>query len=384
MVGRLLRVTATVLVIAIAFVTPVLTTSTPASADTVINGCTIVANPTPTNFTNCPGVDLGGAALSGVNLSYANLAGAQFVSCFVVSFGCTGANLDGTNLSFANLTGASFATCIFDFGVYCAATGAGNLTNANLEEARFASCSLPPPPFLPSCASASLVGATLTDANLTEAALADCVVTTVPPGITTCATANLSAANLSDADLTGATIEACPVVTPSPSCVSVNLAGADLTGTIFVPSNETVPATSTAGAVASYTIPPPLTAANPTSCSPSSGSTFPIGTTTVTCTVFDNQGDQATGTFTVTVQGAADQLTSLQQDVTGVGPGKLLSTAVSVAQFLLAVNQIPATCFVLDVFVFEVDVLEYFESVSPATGGQLVASANRIENVLSC
>jgi hypothetical protein len=46
MLGRLLRVTGTVLVIAVAFVTPVLATSTPASADTVVDGCTIVSNPT--------------------------------------------------------------------------------------------------------------------------------------------------------------------------------------------------------------------------------------------------------------------------------------------------------------------------------------------------
>ena len=74
MVGRLLRVTGTVLVIAVALVTPVLavTTATPVSADAVINGCTIVSNPTPTNFTNCPGADLSEASLSGVDLSYAN------------------------------------------------------------------------------------------------------------------------------------------------------------------------------------------------------------------------------------------------------------------------------------------------------------------------
>ena len=47
----------------------------PASADTVIDGCTIVSNPTATNFTNCPGVDLTGSDLSGVDLSYADLAG---------------------------------------------------------------------------------------------------------------------------------------------------------------------------------------------------------------------------------------------------------------------------------------------------------------------
>ena len=69
--GRLLRVCSSALVIVVAFVTPVLATATPASADTVVNGCTIVSNPTSTNFTNCPGVDLAGANLSGVDLSFA-------------------------------------------------------------------------------------------------------------------------------------------------------------------------------------------------------------------------------------------------------------------------------------------------------------------------
>ena len=90
MVGRLLRVTGTTLVVAIALVTPVLATATatPASADTVINGCTIVSNPTSTNFTDCPGADLSGANLSGANLSFANLSNA--------------------NLSDANLTNVAF------------------------------------------------------------------------------------------------------------------------------------------------------------------------------------------------------------------------------------------------------------------------------------
>ncbi len=46
----------------------------PASADMVVNGCTIVSNPTPTHHTNCPGADMSGANLSGVDLSYANFA----------------------------------------------------------------------------------------------------------------------------------------------------------------------------------------------------------------------------------------------------------------------------------------------------------------------
>ena len=37
------------------------------------------------------------------------------------------------------------------------------------------------------------------------------------------------------------------------------------------------------------------------SCDPASGSTFPVGTTTVNCTATDGSGNKATGSFTVTV-----------------------------------------------------------------------------------
>src|SRR5438105_2472271 len=44
-----------------------------AFADSVVDGCTIVSNPTATHFTSCPGANLAGANLSGLNLSYADL-----------------------------------------------------------------------------------------------------------------------------------------------------------------------------------------------------------------------------------------------------------------------------------------------------------------------
>src|SRR5262249_35114810 len=102
--GRLVRVTGAVLVIAVAFVTPVLATSTPASADTVVDGCTIVSNPTSTNFTNCPGADFTNANLAGVDLSFADLSGAQFAGCADPSVVCVGSDLSGANLTDANLS----------------------------------------------------------------------------------------------------------------------------------------------------------------------------------------------------------------------------------------------------------------------------------------
>lgn len=86
-------------------------------------------------------------------------------------------------------------------------------------------------------------------------------------------------------------ISAPPDTTPP-----VIAAHADVTG---------IEATSSAGAVAAYT-PPDATddadATAPASCTPASGSTFPLGTTQVTCTKTDAAGNSATPTtFSVTV-----------------------------------------------------------------------------------
>jgi hypothetical protein len=73
--------------------------------------------------------------------------------------------------------------------------------------------------------------------------------------------------------------------------------------TITVPANLSVITGSTSGTAVTY-------AASATddvdgsvnvSCTPSSGSTFAVGTTTVTCTARDAAGNSATKTFTVTV-----------------------------------------------------------------------------------
>ena len=72
---------------------------------------------------------------------------------------------------------------------------------------------------------------------------------------------------------------------------------------LTVPADKTVEATSAAGAAVSFT----ATAtdaedgtATPT-CTPASGSTFPLGTTTVNCTVTDRDGLSDSGSFKVTV-----------------------------------------------------------------------------------
>jgi hypothetical protein len=110
--------------------------ASPASAATVIDGCTIVGSPTPTTHTNCSGTNLSNANLSGLNLTYANLSrvnltnanlsGANLTGANVSSSNLTGANLSGANLSGANLTGANLKS---------AHLGEANLSGANVNGA---------------------------------------------------------------------------------------------------------------------------------------------------------------------------------------------------------------------------------------------------------
>ena len=71
-----------------------------------------------------------------------------------------------------------------------------------------------------------------------------------------------------------------------------------------MPSDDTVEATSSAGAVYAYSNPTASDIADPSpvvSCVPPSGSTFPLGTTTATCTATDAAGNDASAGFDVTV-----------------------------------------------------------------------------------
>jgi uncharacterized protein YjbI with pentapeptide repeats len=224
----------------------VTTTATPAAADTVVDGCTIVSNPTSTNYTNCPGADLAGADLHGFDLSFANFAG-------------------------ADLAGALLAACPPGVDSFCnfALLSDANLSQVNLSGAVLAAAT--PAELRPGATAARFDDANLTDANLTDTVLS----------------AFVSVDGLEDgivADFTGAT-----------------LTGAKFTNTVLVPSNQSVTATSQSGAVATWSTPAAMPGATPGSCTPASGSTFPLFSSAVTCQVLDANNDVATGTFQVNV-----------------------------------------------------------------------------------
>jgi subtilisin-like proprotein convertase family protein len=93
--------------------------------------------------------------------------------------------------------------------------------------------------------------------------------------------------------------------------------------TITCPANITVPGATVNGcalsAVVSYPAPTASDncAVGSVVCSPASGSTFPEGTTTVTCTATDTSGNTATCSFSVTVNGAALFGVCVIDDLTG-------------------------------------------------------------------
>jgi hypothetical protein len=73
--------------------------------------------------------------------------------------------------------------------------------------------------------------------------------------------------------------------------------------TVSVPADKTVEATGPGGAAVTYaaSASDAVSGALPPSCGPVSGATFPLGTTTVTCTATDGAGNIGSGSFHVTV-----------------------------------------------------------------------------------
>jgi hypothetical protein len=90
--------------------------------------------------------------------------------------------------------------------------------------------------------------------------------------------------------------------------------------TLTLPANITAEATGSSGAVVTYSASATdvVDGSVPVSCSPASGSTFAIGTTTVNCSATDDAGNTANGSFTVTVQDTTPPTLTLPANITGV------------------------------------------------------------------
>ena len=94
---------------------------------------------------------------------------------------------------------------------------------------------------------------------------------------------------------------------------------ADVTApVVVVPGPIAVEATSPSGAAVTFavTASDPDDMAGAVTCSPNSGSTFPLGTTTVTCSSTDTHGNTGNASFTVTVRDTIAPSLTLPANVT--------------------------------------------------------------------
>jgi Tol biopolymer transport system component len=150
-----------------------------------------------------------------------------------------------------------------------------------------------------------------------------------------------------------------------------------------------VPADRPDGAVVTYTV--TATDAddpNPTvSCSPASGSVFPIGDTTVTCQASDASGNVATGSFSVHVQGIDEQLGELKWMVDTFDMDRKvradLQDKLAAVRAALDTGRTRTACSVFQGFVNEVQD-ESGKGLTVDLADVLAERASRIRGVLAC
>jgi hypothetical protein len=208
----------------------------------------------------------------------------------------------------------------------------------------------------------------------------------VPLGAVTCDTPSGSTFPI------GTTVVTCSGATDEPSgpvtaTFAVTVLDTDL-GITNVPTDMTVDATMPSGAVVTFNAPTaidedvPLPVAD---CTPASGSTFAIGTTTVTCTITDpdDLNGAPSASFTIFVKGAAAQLQDLLGFVNGLPPGHSLTAKVTNAINDLAAGNLNGTCASLRALVHEA-MAQSGKHLTTAQANEITTAAERIEAVLAC
>jgi serine protease len=165
--------------------------------------------------------------------------------------------------------------------------------------------------------------------------------------------------------------------------------GEDTTPPVLtVPGPLTVNATSPQGAAVTFSatatdnVDPSPTVA----CTPTSGSVFPIGTTSVSCTAHDDAGNSTSQSFTVTVLGASDQIAALRAQVALLPDEKLgrsLDGKLRDAANALQSGQTSKACSKLAAFIVEVQ-NHSGGKIPTATASAWIADATRIRSVIGC
>lgn len=112
---------------------------------------------------------------------------------------------------------------------------------------------------------------------------------------------------------------------------------------LSLPSNITQEATSGSGATVTFSATSTdVDPASPTvTCTPSSGSTFPITTTTVNCSATDTVGNTSNGSFTVTVQDTTKPVITLNGGTVNLNVGDTYSEQGATATDIVMVISLP-------------------------------------------
>jgi hypothetical protein len=159
------------------------------------------------------------------------------------------------------------------------------------------------------------------------------------------------------------------------SSVSLPVSADVLSPTLKVPGSMLVNATGPTGVMVSYDSSASDAVDGPVAvdCAPLSGTVFPIGDTTVNCTATDRAGNGSSGTFTVHVKGAVEQLNDLW-----------LAVIESLANFDPASpRQRKLACASMSLFISLVRV-HSGRTIPQSRANELIADANRIRAVLGC
>jgi hypothetical protein len=157
---------------------------------------------------------------------------------------------------------------------------------------------------------------------------------------------------------------------------------------ISCPDGMVVPATSPQGAQVTFNATDNCSPTPQFVSDPASGTWFQIGVTTVTWAAKDDAGNVGTGSFTVRVKGAAEQITELIALVhsLALSPGTENSLLVKLqgAQEALNRGNVNATCGNLKLFIHEVSAQAAKKQITEAQANLLIQEATRIEAVLDC
>lgn len=165
---------------------------------------------------------------------------------------------------------------------------------------------------------------------------------------------------------------------------------------VTVPADIVVNATGQDGAIVTFE----ATATDATTqnlvvtCAPPSGSPFPVGTTTVTCSATDQYGNTGSSSFTATVVGADQGLGDLREMVESLRISGAASTVTSVRRNLLMMvdvaemfadaDQPQLACLQLARFDLEVRAQVSRRRVTESDAASLYAKTAEIRSMLGC